>query len=75
MRSMRVIDWYGGALVSRLNDKQKGSIIAVMQRSSAPAKLMAALPRDWIVSEDAVIDSILYILYVGPAALHRRRNL
>jgi hypothetical protein len=21
----RVIDWYGGALVSRLNDKQKGS--------------------------------------------------
>jgi hypothetical protein len=28
----RVIDWYGGALVSRLNDKQKGSIIAVMQR-------------------------------------------
>ena len=28
----RVIDWYGGALVSRLNDKQTGSIIAVMQR-------------------------------------------
>lgn len=28
----RVIDWYGGALVSCLNDKQTGSIIAVMQR-------------------------------------------
>ena len=28
----RVIDWYGGALVSRLNDKRTGSIIAVMQR-------------------------------------------
>src|ERR1700686_5129431 len=28
----RVIDWYCGALVSRLNDKQTGSIIAVMQR-------------------------------------------
>jgi predicted phage terminase large subunit-like protein len=28
----RVIDWYGGALVSRLNDKQTGSIIAIMQR-------------------------------------------
>ena len=28
----RVIDWYGGALVSRLNDKNTGSIIAVMQR-------------------------------------------
>ena len=28
----RVIDWYGGALVSRLNDKQTGAIIAVMQR-------------------------------------------
>ena len=27
-----MIDWYGGALVSRLNDKQTGSIIAVMQR-------------------------------------------
>jgi hypothetical protein len=28
----RVIDWYGGALVSRLNDKESGAIIAVMQR-------------------------------------------
>jgi predicted phage terminase large subunit-like protein len=27
-----VIDWYGGTLVSRLNDKQTGSIIVVMQR-------------------------------------------
>jgi hypothetical protein len=27
-----VIDWYGGALVSRLNDKQTGAIVAVMQR-------------------------------------------
>ena len=28
----RVIEWYGGALVSRLNDKEKGAIVAVMQR-------------------------------------------
>ena len=28
----RVNDWYTGALVSRLNDKEKGAIIAVMQR-------------------------------------------
>jgi hypothetical protein len=28
----RVIDWYGGSLVSRLNDKHKGPIIVVMQR-------------------------------------------
>ena len=28
----RVIDWYGGTLVSRLNDKATGSIIGVMQR-------------------------------------------
>ena len=28
----RVIDWYGGTLVSRLNDKQTGPIIVVMQR-------------------------------------------
>ena len=28
----KVIDWYGGALVSRLNDKRTGAIIAVMQR-------------------------------------------
>jgi hypothetical protein len=27
-----VIDWYGGALVLRLNDKENGAIIAVMQR-------------------------------------------
>ncbi|MCP3459183.1 phage terminase large subunit [Bradyrhizobium sp. CCGUVB23] len=28
----RVIDWYGGTLVSRLNDKEKGAIVVVMQR-------------------------------------------
>jgi predicted phage terminase large subunit-like protein len=28
----RVIDWYTGSLVSRLNDKENGAIIAVMQR-------------------------------------------
>ena len=28
----RVIDWYGGALVSRLNEKRTGKIIVVMQR-------------------------------------------
>ena len=28
----RVIDWYGGNLVTRLNDKQTGPIIVVMQR-------------------------------------------
>ncbi len=28
----RVIDWYGGTLVSRLNDKEKGPIVVVMQR-------------------------------------------
>ena len=27
-----MIDWYGGTLVSRLNDKETGSIIGVMQR-------------------------------------------
>src|SRR5437016_6039615 len=28
----RMIDWYGGTLVSRLNDKEKGPIVVVMQR-------------------------------------------
>ena len=28
----RVIDWYAGALVTRLNDKQTGPIVVVMQR-------------------------------------------
>lgn len=28
----RLIDWYGGSLVSRLNNKQAGSIVVVMQR-------------------------------------------
>jgi len=28
----RVIDWYGGTLVSRLNDKETGPIVVVMQR-------------------------------------------
>src|SRR5213082_4123571 len=28
----RLIDWYGGTLVSRLNDKENGPIVVVMQR-------------------------------------------
>src|SRR5262249_36254587 len=28
----KVIDWYGGTLVSRLNDKENGPIVVVMQR-------------------------------------------
>jgi predicted phage terminase large subunit-like protein len=28
----RAIDWYGGTLVSRLNDKERGPIVVVMQR-------------------------------------------
>jgi hypothetical protein len=28
----RVIEWYAGTLVSRLNDKQKGPVVVVMQR-------------------------------------------
>jgi predicted phage terminase large subunit-like protein len=28
----RVVDWFGGSLVSRLNDKETGAIVAVMQR-------------------------------------------
>ena len=28
----RVIDWFGGSLVSRLNDKENGCIVVVMQR-------------------------------------------
>jgi predicted phage terminase large subunit-like protein len=28
----RLIDWYAGTLVSRLNDKERGSIVVVMQR-------------------------------------------
>jgi len=28
----RVIDWFGGTLVSRLNDKERGPIIVIMQR-------------------------------------------
>ena len=27
-----MIDWFGGSLVSRLNDKRTGAIVAVMQR-------------------------------------------
>jgi predicted phage terminase large subunit-like protein len=28
----RVIEWYGGSLVSRLNDKENGTIVVIMQR-------------------------------------------
>ena len=28
----RVIDWFTGTLISRLNDKERGAIVVVMQR-------------------------------------------
>jgi predicted phage terminase large subunit-like protein len=71
----RVIDWFGGALVSRLNDKENGSIIVVMQRLHENDLAGYLLEQgNWhhldlpaIAVEDAVIP-------VGPNKLFRRRR-
>ncbi len=70
----KVIDWYGGTLVSRLNDKRTGAIIAVMQRLHED-DLAGHLLRqgEWvhldlpaIALEDEVVD-------LGHGKTHRRR--
>ena len=70
----KVIDWYGGTLVSRLNDKRTGTIIAVMQRLHED-DLAGHLLRQggWIhldmpaiALEDEVVD-------LGHGKTHRRR--
>ncbi len=69
-----MIDWYGGTLVSRLNDKRTGAIIAVMQRLHED-DLAGHLLRQggWVhldmpavALEDEVVD-------LGHGKTHRRR--
>jgi hypothetical protein len=70
----KVIDWYGGTLVSRLNNKRTGAIIAVMQRlheDDLAGHLLrqgewAHLDMPSIALEDEVID-------LGPGKTHQRR--
>jgi predicted phage terminase large subunit-like protein len=70
----RVIDWYGGTLVSRLNDKENGPIIVIMQRlheNDLAGHLIAQgrwlhLDLPAIAVEDSAIP-------IGPERLHLRR--
>src|SRR5262249_58151163 len=70
----RVIDWYGGTLVSRLNDKENGPIVVVMQRlheNDLAGHLLGQggwqhLDLPAIADEDSVIP-------IGPGRQHRRR--
>jgi predicted phage terminase large subunit-like protein len=71
----RVIDWYAGTLVSRLNDKQNGPIIVVMQRlheNDLAGHLISQggwqhLDLPAIAVEDSVIP-------IGGGKQHRRRQ-
>jgi predicted phage terminase large subunit-like protein len=71
----RVIDWYGGTLVSRLNDKENGPIIVVMQRlheNDLAGHLLGHggwhhLDLPAIAVEDSVIP-------IGPGRQHIRRR-
>ncbi|MCK1473592.1 phage terminase large subunit [Bradyrhizobium sp. 197] len=71
----RVIDWFGGTLVSRLNDKKTGRIILVMQRlheDDLAGHLLQAggwhhLDLPAIAVEDSIID-------VGKDRVFRRRT-
>src|SRR5438093_3603342 len=71
----RVIDWYGGTLVSRLNDKENGPIVVVMQRlheNDLAGHLLGQgswhhLDLPAIAIEDSVIP-------IGPQRQHSRRR-
>src|SRR6266481_1394243 len=71
----RVIDWYAGTLVSRLNDKERGPIIVVMQRlheNDLAGYLLGQggwehLDLPAIAVEDSVIP-------IGPAKMITRRR-
>jgi len=70
----RVIDWYGGTLVSRLNDKETGSIIAVMQRLHEED--LAGHLRDqgsWDCLDLPAIALDDEIIPIGYGKTHRRR--
>src|SRR5204863_2762699 len=71
----RLIDWYGGTLVSRLNDKENGPIVVVMQRlheNDLAGHLLGQgswhhLDLPAIAIEDSVIP-------IGPQRQHSRRR-
>ena len=71
----RVNDWFGGTLISRLNDKERGPIVVVMQRlhedDLAGHLLEQGNWRHLDLPAIAVEDSIIP---VGPNKFHERRE-
>ena len=71
----RVIDWYGGSLVSRLNDKERGAIIAVMQRLHEDDLAGHLLQQGgWEHLNLAAIAPEDEIIALGPRRRHQRKR-
>lgn len=70
----RVIDWFGGSLVSRLNDKRTGAIVAVMQRLHEDDLAGHVLRQGgWEHLDLPAIAVEQQILQLGPDRFHCRR--
>jgi len=71
-----VNDWYGSTLLSRLNDKEKGAIILVMQRlheDDLAGKLLRE-PGVWRHLDLPAIAQEDEEIRIGPSAVHRRKR-
>jgi predicted phage terminase large subunit-like protein len=70
----RVIDWFGGSLVSRLNDKRTGTIVAVMQRLHEDDLAGHVLRQGgWEHLDLPAIAVEEQVLQLGPERRHLRR--
>jgi predicted phage terminase large subunit-like protein len=71
----KVIDWYGGTLVSRLNDKRTGAIIAVMQRLHED-DLAGHLLRqgEWVRLDMPAVALEDEVVELGHSKTHQRRT-
>ena len=70
----RVINWFGGSLVSRLNDKRTGTIVAVMQRLHEDDLAGHVLRQGgWEHLDLPAIAVEEQVLQLGPERRHLRR--
>jgi predicted phage terminase large subunit-like protein len=68
-----VIDWYATTLLSRLDDKQTGAIILVMQRLHEDDLAGKLLREDkWFHLDLPAIAESDHDIFIGPGIIHRR---
>jgi hypothetical protein len=70
----RTIEWYGGTLISRLNDKERGAIVVVMQRLHQGDLVGHLLEEQgWHHLNLPAIAELEQHIEIGPGQFHIRR--